>query len=96
MRRGANLPDRGGVGAGWPKPQGTTKEGKGKSDSLETIYKEIEKLLRPYRPPLKALSGGVKGKNSLRLTVPKPVAVPGVYEGKPTDLMLASVIQGWV
>lgn len=49
------------------KAAGTAKEGKAKGYSLETIYQEIEKLLGPYAPPLKALSGGVKGKSCFRV-----------------------------
>ena len=60
MRRGANLQIEV-CGRGMVKAAGTAKEGKAKGYSLETIYQEIEKLLRPYARPLKALSGGVKG-----------------------------------
>jgi hypothetical protein len=33
-----------------------------------------------------------RGKKSLQLTVPKPVAVPGAYGGKPTNLMMSGLI----
>ncbi len=61
--------------------------------SLENVYLGVEKLLkehaRPFRTDVACRSGG---KRSFQLTVPKPVAIPGAYGGKPVDLMMASVI----
>jgi hypothetical protein len=59
---------------------GAGKKARANGDSLTTVYREIEKLLRRCAPPLKASRPGVRGKNSLQLTVPEPVAVPGAYE----------------
>jgi len=60
--------------------------------SLESIYQDLEKLLERHSPPFKLSSAGVRGKSSVQLTVPKPVAVPGGYGGKPVDLQMAAVI----
>ncbi len=76
-------------------PTATKAKGKPKTDgdSLESVYLEVEKLLMKHAPPFRTdvacMSGG---KKSLQLTVPKPVAIPGAYGGKPVDLMMAAVI----
>lgn len=36
--------------------------------------------------------GVARSKNSIQLTVPKPVAVPGAYGGKPVEMQMAAAI----
>ena len=69
MRQNANLPDRVGSGAGWPKPEEPAKEEKAKGDSLAAIDQEIEKLLRPRAFQVKKFEEGLK-KISGRRRVP--------------------------
>jgi hypothetical protein len=61
--------------------------------SLEDVYEALVKILQPHAPPFRTdvpcMSGG---KPSFQLTVPKPVAIPGAYGGKPVDLHMAAVI----
>jgi hypothetical protein len=74
---------------------GTKAKAKPKTaaNSLESVYLELEKLLKNHAPPFRTdvacMSGG---KKSFQLTVPQKVAVPGAYGGKPVDLMMAAVI----
>jgi hypothetical protein len=60
---------------------------------LESVYEElVEMMLRhapPFRTDIACMSGG---KKSFQLTVPKPVAIPGAYGGKPVDLQMAATI----
>jgi hypothetical protein len=62
-------------------------------NSLESVYEELAKILQRHAPPFRTdvpcMSGG---KRSFQLTVPKPVAVPGAYGGKPVDLQMAAAI----
>jgi hypothetical protein len=62
-------------------------------DSLAGVYAELAKILQRHAPPFRTdvlcMSGG---KPSFQLTVPKPVAIPGAYGGKPVDLQMAAVI----
>jgi hypothetical protein len=62
-------------------------------NSLEGVYEELVKILQRHAPPfstdIPCMSGG---KPSFQLTVPKPVAIPGAYGGKPVDLQMAAVI----
>ena len=61
--------------------------------SLEDVYEALVKILQRHAPPFRtdvpSMSGG---KPSFQLTVPKPVAIPGAYGGKPVDLQMAAVI----
>ena len=61
--------------------------------SLEGVYEALVKILQRHAPPFRTdvpcMSGG---KPSFQLTVPKPVAIPGAYGGKPVDLQMAAVI----
>jgi hypothetical protein len=62
-------------------------------DSLETVYEELEKLLKRHAPPFKTTTvSGARQKKSFQLIVPKPVSIPGAYGGKPVDLMMAAAI----
>jgi hypothetical protein len=62
------------------------------ADSLDGVYSSLHKLLSRYAPPFKLTSGQIKDKKDLHLTVPKAVAVPGAYGGKPTEIAMASII----
>jgi len=61
--------------------------------SLEGVYEALVKNLQrhasPFRTAVPCRSGG---KPSFQLMVPKPVAIPGAYGGKPVDLQMAAVI----
>jgi hypothetical protein len=61
--------------------------------SLEDVYEALVKILQRHAPPFRTdvpcRSGG---KPSFQLMVPKPVAIPGAYGGKPVDLQMAAVI----
>jgi hypothetical protein len=65
---------------------------KTEENPLSSVFRSLEKLLKAYAPPFKLTAGGVRGKHSVQLAVPKPVAIPGVYGGKPTELMMAAAI----
>jgi len=64
-----------------------------KQAPLEGVFDDVSRILQRYSPPFRTdvpcMSGG---KKSFQLTVPKPVAVPGAYGGKPVDLQFAAVI----
>jgi hypothetical protein len=60
--------------------------------SLPDVYNDVETLLKRYVPPFQAGDFAVRGKESLQLVVPKPVAIPGAYGGKPVKLQFAAVI----
>ena len=60
--------------------------------SLESVYFEIEGILRRHAPPFLFKDLGVRNKKSAHITVPKPVAIPGSYGGKPVSVPLAAVI----
>jgi hypothetical protein len=61
-------------------------------DSLEGVYEQIKHLLAEHAPPFKLRDLGVRNKQSAQLVVPRPVAVPGAYGGRPVDLQMAAVI----
>ena len=63
-----------------------------KAESLENVYESLHKLLSHYAPPFKTSSGKIRAKRDFHLVVPKAVAVPGAYGGKPTELAMASII----
>jgi hypothetical protein len=65
---------------------------KAKEASLESVYQELEKLLKQYMPPFKPGGFTVRGKPSFHLAAPELVAIPGAYGGKPTELNMASLI----
>jgi hypothetical protein len=56
------------------------------------VYSEIAGILKRHAPPFRFQDLGVRDKKSAQLTVPKPVAIPGAYGGKPVPLQLAAVI----
>lgn len=62
------------------------------SQSLDSIYSQIERLLARHAPPFLLQDLGVRNKLSAQLVVPKPVAIPGAYGGKPANLQMAAVI----
>ena len=57
--------------------------------SLEGVYEAGEEPAATRRTAVPCRSGG---KPSFQLMVPKPVAIPGAYGGKPVDLQMAAVI----
>ncbi len=69
------------------------KDAGGTKDSLEGVYEELVGIMKrhaaPFRTDIACMSGE---KKSFQLTVPKPVAVPGAYGGKPVDLQMAAAI----
>jgi hypothetical protein len=68
-------------------------------DSLEGVYEELVKILQRHAPPFRSnVPCMAVGKRSFQLTVPKPVAIPGAYGGKPVDLQMAAAMlqQGYV
>jgi hypothetical protein len=71
-----------------PQSQQSATEG----ESLEPIFDHLSALLSRHAPPFKFQDLGVRNKKSVQLVVPKPVAVPGAYGGKPVELQLAAVI----
>jgi hypothetical protein len=84
-----------------PKLARTTTKSKTKShpkiqapqrESLESVYKRLSALLSRHALPFRFQDLGVKNKKSVQLVVPKPVAIPGAYGGKPVDLQFAAVI----
>ena len=60
--------------------------------SLESIYSEIEAILKRHAPPFRFEEVGVQNKKNAQITVPKPVVIPGAYGGKPVPVQLAAVI----
>jgi hypothetical protein len=61
--------------------------------SLESVFAEVVKIMKPYAPPFRTDVPCMSGEKKLfQLTVPRPVAIPGAYGGKPVDLALAAVI----
>jgi len=75
-----------------PKTKAQTKGPAQAGDSLESVYSEIEGILKRHAPPFLFKDLGVRNKKSAQITVPKPVAVPGAYGGKPVLRPLAAVI----
>lgn len=72
------------------KTQPKRREQPGKS--LESVYERLCKLLARHAPPFRFQDLGVRNKKSVQLVVPKPVAIPGAYGGKPVDLQFAAAI----
>jgi hypothetical protein len=61
-------------------------------ESLESAYARLSELLSRHVPPFRFQDLGVRNKKSVQLVVPKPVAIPGAYGGKPVDLQFAAAI----
>lgn len=82
------------------KPRAEIQPGKqaGSGESLEKVYERLSELLARHAPPFRFQDLGVRNKKSVQLVVPKPVAIPGAYGGKPVDLQFAAAIlqQGYV
>jgi hypothetical protein len=79
--------------AGTATAKSTNKNKAAREDSLADVYAEVEKLLTRHAPPFRTDVGYKTGdKKAFQLTVPKPVAIPGAYGGKPTNVMMAAVI----
>jgi|HubBroStandDraft_2_1064218.scaffolds.fasta_scaffold01318_14 hypothetical protein len=60
--------------------------------SLESIFKELQKLLVPYAPPFKPGGGSIDGRMDYHLVVPQSVVIQGSYGNKPTEIAMASLI----
>jgi hypothetical protein len=75
-----------------PKTKAQTNAPAQVGDSLESVYSEIEGILKRHAPPFQFEDLGVRNKMSAHITVPKPVVVPGSYGGKPVPVALAAVI----
>ena len=78
--------------AGKVQTKGLTKAPAQAGASLDSVYFEIEGILKRHAPPFLFQELGVHNKKSAHITVPKPVAVPGAYGGKPVLRPLAAVI----
>jgi hypothetical protein len=67
--------------------------GAGAAATLESVYNELVQLMKRHAPPFRSdlpcVSGSKKG---FQLAVPKPVAVPGAYGGKPVHLQMSAAI----
>ena len=63
-----------------------------KAESLDEVYQSLHKLLSRYAPPFKTCGGEIRGKSDLHLKVPKAVAIPGAYGGKPVEIAMVSII----
>jgi hypothetical protein len=73
----------------------STKTTKTNDASLELVFEKLRRLLRKHVPPFREggdEQGMFRGKKNYHLVVPKAVAVPGAYGGKPTDLCMASLV----
>jgi hypothetical protein len=74
------------------KTKASTKGPAQHAGSLESVYSEIEAILKRHAPPFRFEDLGVRKKKSVQLTVPKPVVIPGSYGGKPVPVQLAALI----
>src|ERR1700740_3250752 len=61
-------------------------------DSLEGGYERLSAMLSRCARPFRIQNLGVQNKKSVQIVVPKPVAIPGAYGGKPVDLQFAAAI----
>jgi hypothetical protein len=75
-----------------PKAKAKTKGPAQGGDSLESVYFEIEAILKRHAPPFRFQDLGVRNKKIAQITVPKPVVIPGAYGGKPVPVAIAAVI----
>lgn len=69
-----------------------TKAVKQAAGSLESVYSEIEQILKRHAPPFLFQEVDVQNKKNAQITVPNPVVIPGAYGGKPVPVQLAAVI----
>jgi hypothetical protein len=75
-----------------PAAKAPTKAVKQAAGSLESVYSEIEAILKRHAPPFLFQEVGVQNKKNAQITVPNPVVIPGAYGGKPVPVQLAAVI----
>jgi hypothetical protein len=73
-------------------PKGLTKTPAQAGASLESVYSDIEAILKRHAPPFHFQEVGVQNKKNAQITVPNPVVIPGAYGGKPVPVQLAAVI----
>jgi hypothetical protein len=60
---------------------------------LEACFTDLVRIMKRHSPPFRTdVPCMSAGKKSFQLTVPKPVAIPDAYGGKPVDLAMASAI----
>jgi len=72
--------------------KGLTKAPAQAGSSLESVYSDIEAILKRHAPPFCFQEVGVQNKKNAQITVPNPVVIPGAYGGKPVPVQLAAVI----
>jgi len=61
-------------------------------EALVSVFAQLQEILARHAPPFKLANGGVRGKFSVQLVVPRPVAIPGSYGGKAVELQMAAAI----
>ena len=62
-------------------------------DTLENVYVDLVEIMKRHAPPLRCDRPLiVRGKKAFQLTVPKAVAIPGAYGGKPVAVQMAAAI----
>lgn len=64
-----------------------------KAQSLKTVFDKVYTILSRHSPPFKIKTDLVRNKRGLHLIAPKPVAIPGAYEGKPMDKAVSAIIE---
>jgi hypothetical protein len=72
-----------------PKTAARSAKSTSTSPSLNDTYATLQKILSLYAPPL-LFSSTEKPKPWIRLTIPRSIAIPGIYSGKPIHLEVAS------
>jgi hypothetical protein len=63
-----------------------------KAQTMDFIFDNLHDVLARHVPPFKPRTGTIRNKRDFHLVVPKPVAIPGAYGGKPTDVEMAAII----
>jgi hypothetical protein len=74
------------------KTKAKTKKVAAGNESLESVFEHLSAVIAKHAPPFRFEDLGVRGKKSVQIVVPKPVAIPGAYGGKPVPVQLAAVI----
>ena len=76
-----------------PTPRKAKPKPASNAASLEAVYDELVAIMKRHSPPFRTdVPLVVRNKKAFQLTVPKPVAIPGAYGGKPVNLQMAGVI----
>lgn len=74
------------------KPKPLKAKPSSKPSSLQSVFDSLRSLMTRHVPPFSAASGQIRNKADFHLVVPKPVAIPGAYGGKPYPIAMASII----